>query len=289
MKVLVTGARGQLGQDVLERLRVLRIPCVGVGREDFDLTDQDAVMRAVCATRPTAIIHCAAYTNVDKAESEPALCCRVNGLGTLNLARAALRVGAKLMYISSDFVFSGEGDQPFLSTQRPAPVNVYGLSKLQGEEAVTSLMSRYFIVRISWLFSPRGRNFVRSIVDLGSQKREISVVDDQIGSPTYSPDLARLLCEMIQTNRYGVYHATNEGECSRYAFARAIIRRAGLPCRVRPIASTQFDAKARRPANSRLDKESLDLASFPRLPGWEDALDRCLQSMRIIASQRQSL
>lgn len=278
MKVMVTGANGQLGRDVTAQLRMMKIPCLPVDREDFDLCDSRQVADFVLKHRPTAIIHCAAYTAVDQAEREPERCCRVNGIGTMNLVRAALAVDAKLCYISTEYVFPGEGSSPMEVTARPRPLNVYGLSKLQGEEAVRSLMSRYFIVRISWLFG-MGSNFVRTMLRLGKERGSVRVVCDQVGSPTYTGDLAPLLCRMIQTERYGIYHATNSGECSWADFARVIFREAGVPCRVEPIPSSAYPTPARRPLNSRLSKASLTEAGFPLLPPWEDALSRYLRRL----------
>lgn len=274
MKILVTGATGMLGQDVLRVLREQRHECLGVGSADFDLRDMAAVRAAVTTFSPDAIVHCAAYTAVDKAESEPESCTAVNGLGTLNIARAALAVGARLLHVSTDYVFDGSGDAPWEEYDRPRPLNVYGLSKLQAEEAVRALVPNHFILRTSWVFGHGGGNFVETIRRLGKEKSSISVVDDQIGSPTYTADLARLIAQMIVTNRYGTYHGTNEGFCSFADFARMILRAEGSRCRVIPIPSAQYPSAARRPLNSRLSKRSLDEGGFSRLPIWEDALRR---------------
>ncbi len=283
MKVLVTGVAGQLGWDVVNRLRALRIDCLGVDREDFDLTDLDAALACVKEYQPDAIIHCAAYTNVDRAETEPEVCAAVNGMGTLNMARAALAVNAKLLYVSTDYVFSGDGERPFETGDPYGAQNVYGLTKQQGEEAIRSVMTRYFIVRASWVFGVHGNNFVRAILRRCASGQPLRVVADQIGSPTYSEDLAALLCDMIQTDRYGVYHATNEGFCSWADFARAIVRLSGSGATVTPVTTAEYGAPARRPANSRLSKRSLDENGFARLPSWEDALERY---MRILAEQK---
>ena len=276
MKVLVTGVKGQLGFDVMKRLAALNIEARGVDYTDCDLTDGPSVMALVRGESPDAIIHCAAYTAVDRAETEPEQCAAVNGMGTLNLVRAALAVDAKLLYVSTDYVFSGEGDTPVDISAPYQPRNVYGLTKAQGEEAVRSLMNRSFIVRTSWVFGAHGDNFVKTMLRLGADHSEVSVVGDQIGSPTYTVDLARLLCDMVQTNRYGIYHATNEGYCSWASFAAEIMRQAGLRCTVRAIPTSEYPTLARRPANSRLSKASLDQAGFARLPQWEDALSRYL-------------
>lgn len=280
MKVLVTGVGGQLGYDVCRCLTQLGIENKGVDVQDFDLTDAEAVMAAVRDYAPDAIIHCAAYTSVDKAESMPEVCAEVNGMGTLNVVRAALAAQAKLMYISTDYVFEGAGDQPYEVNDPIMPQSVYGLTKAQGEEAVLSLMQRYYIVRISWVFGENGHNFVRTMLRLGTEKKEVSVVNDQIGSPTYTADLAVLLCDMIQTEKYGVYHATNEGYCSWAEFAQAIMDRAGLKCKVRPIPTSEYPTVAKRPLNSRMSKRSLDEAGFRRLPSWQDALARYIAILR---------
>lgn len=280
MKVLVTGVGGQLGYDVCKELDRLGIENKGVDVQDFDLTDGAAVMAAVQAYMPDAIIHCAAYTNVEKAESVPEVCADVNGMGTLNMVRAALAVNAKLMYISTDYVFEGTGDTPYEVNAPHRPQSVYGLTKDQGEEAVTSLMQRYFIVRISWVFGVHGNNFVRTMLRLGSERKELNVVDDQIGSPTYTADLAVLLCSMIRTDKYGAYHATNEGYCSWAEFAQAIMDEAGLKCVVHPIPTSAYPTAAKRPLNSRMSKRSLDLAGFQRLPSWQDALHRYVEELK---------
>ena len=279
MKILVTGVAGQLGWDCVKRLNALGIDCKGVDYADFDLTDSEAVMAAVKAYAPDGILHCAAYTNVNKAETEPEKCAEVNGMGTLNLVRAAMAVNAKLLYVSTDYVFSGEGDMPFEVNAPMGAKNVYGLSKAQGEEAVRSIMQRYFIVRVAWVFGKNGNNFVKTMLKLGRERSEVSVVCDQFGSPTYTPDLAKLLCDMIRTERYGVYHATNEGFCSWADFAGEIMRQANLPCRVKPITSAEYPQPVKRPANSRLSKASLDAAGFNRLPPWQDALSRYLAEL----------
>jgi len=279
MKVMVTGSAGQLAHDVLGRLAEMRVEAKGVDFQDFDLTDGEAVMAAVRSYQPDAIIHCAAYTAVDKAEQEPEKCAAVNGMGTLNLVRAALAVDAKLLYVSTDYVLSGDGDQPFEVNAPHGARNVYGLTKAQGEEAVRSLMTRFFIVRTAWVFGLNGNNFVKTMLRLGAERPEVRVVNDQFGSPTYTPDLARLLCDMIMTNKFGVYHATNEGFCSWAEFAAEIMRQGNRHCRVTPVPSSQYPTPAKRPANSRLSKASLDAAGFSRLPAWQDALARYLEEL----------
>lgn len=276
MRIMVTGATGMLGQDVVRVLQMKGHECLGVSTADFDLLDAEAVRKAVTAAMPQGIIHCAAYTAVDRAESEPEKCAAINGLGTLNLARAARTVDAKLLYISTDYVFDGSGSLPWQIADRTCPLNVYGMSKLQGEEAARALLPRSFILRTSWVFGAGGRSFVSTMLRLGQERQLLQVVNDQVGSPTYTLDLAQLIADMIVTDRYGVYHASNEGYCSFAEFARAILQLSGSHSRVQAITSEEYPCAARRPRNSRLSKQSLDEAGFRRLPPWEDALRRFL-------------
>lgn len=279
MSILVTGALGQLGQEVCNRLREIGLPFNGVDLKDFDLTDEQAVLNSFRLYHPDSVIHCAAYTAVDKAETEKELCRRVNVLGTANVAKACKEINAKMMYISTDYVFDGQGDIPFETDSPVAPVNYYGSTKAQGETEVTSRLEKYFIVRISWAFGLGGSNFVKTMLRLGKQQASVRVVGDQIGSPTYVNDLAPLLCSMIQTDRYGVYHATNEGSCSWHEFAAEIMKQANLQCRVEMIPTNEYPTAAKRPYNSRLSKRSLDINGFDRLPHWRDALKRYLSSI----------
>ena len=280
MKVLVTGVMGQLGFDVVQHLAEMGIEHRGVDREDFDLGDAEAVMQAVKEYAPTVIVHCAAYTAVDKAESDMETCFRVNAQGTANLVRAAMSVDAAMVYISTDYVFGGEGENAFDVDDPKNPKNIYGLSKFQGELAVCHQMTKYFIVRTSWVYGVHGNNFVKTMIRLGTARREVNVVCDQIGSPTYSWDLAGLICRMIRTRKYGIYHATNEGYCSWAEFAAAIMDKAHLNCRVNPIPTSEYPVPAHRPSNSRLSKKSLDASGFSRLPAWQDALDRYLEALK---------
>ena len=279
MKVLVTGCEGQLGWDVLRRLEELAVESRGVDLRDFDLTDGPAVKAYVQEYAPDVIVHCAAYTAVDKAESEPAVCAAVNGDGTMNVVRAALSVGAKLVYISTDYVFSGQGDRPWEPDDPYDPQNVYGLSKVQGEIAVRSLMKRYFLLRISWLYGLHGKNFVRTMRRLGREKSEIRVVDDQIGSPTYSVDVARVICDLIGTEKFGIYHVANEGYISWADFAEMIMAGSGIDCRVIPVPSREYPTPARRPLNSRLSGAALREAGIEPLPPVRNALDRFLREL----------
>lgn len=274
MKVLVTGVTGQLGYDVAKELERRHIEYKGVGSKDMDLTVPSEVEKVVAAYHPDAVIHCAAYTAVDKAEDEYGRAMDVNAKGTLALAKAAKKIGAKMLYISTDYVFDGIGSKPFDSDATKGPLNVYGLTKLFGEQAVQLEMTKYFIVRISWVFGKNGNNFIKTMLRLGQSHDELTVVADQWGSPTYTADLAPLLCDMVETDKYGVYHATNEGITNWAEFAAEIMKAAGLPCRIKPIPSSDYPTKATRPLNSRLDKSSLDRAGFKRLPEWRDALKR---------------
>ncbi len=274
--ILVTGANGQVGHDLIKELTKRNMPCVGIDRNDLDITDKPAVMDYISQLQPKAVIHCAAYTAVDQAEDEIDLCRSVNVDGSKYIAQACRQVGAKMLYLSTDYVFSGEGEEPYQVDSIPAPGNVYGQSKLDGELAIRDILEQYFIVRISWVFGTNGANFVKTMLRLGREKAEIKVVADQIGSPTYSVDLAKLLCDMIASDKYGIYHATNEGYCSWADFAADIIQKAGFNCRIIEINSTQYETKAYRPLNSRLSKTNLAKAGFTPLPIWQDALNRYL-------------
>lgn len=282
MTVLVTGAAGQLGRDLMEELTGRGENAVGIDREQADITDREQVRRAVTNIRPDAVIHCAAYTAVDKAETDRERCRAINVTGTENVARACAEVGASMAYISTDYVFPGIGEG-FQAPDAPKrPLNYYGETKLLGEDATARFLSRLFIVRTSWVFGARGNNFVKTMARLGAERETLSVVSDQIGSPTYTRDLSRLLADMIATDRYGVYHATGEGVCSWYEFARAIMEEFGLACAVRPIATAEYPTAAQRPLNSRLSKDCLDQNGFARLPDWRDALSRCAAEIRAL-------
>lgn len=276
MKVLVTGVTGQLGYDVAAELTRRGIEHMGVGSKEMDLTNAKQVEEVIRAYHPDVIIHCAAYTAVDKAEDEYDKCMAVNTDGTLAIAKAAKDINAKMVYISTDYVFSGEGNLPFAVDVEKGPVNMYGLTKLLGEQAVQMLLQKYFIIRISWVFGKNGNNFIKTMLRLGKERKELNVVADQWGSPTYTADLAPLICDMIETEKYGVYHATNEGVTCWAAFAAAIFKEAGIFCEVHPIPTEAYPTPALRPKNSRLSKKSLDMAGFQRLPDWRNALKRYL-------------
>lgn len=282
MKVLVTGVNGQLGFDVCRELTRLGIENLGVDIRDFDLTSEQQTRDFLMGYRPDAVAHCAAYTAVDKAEENRDLCFSVNVRGTANVAECCRALGAKMVYISTDYVFHGLGETPFEVDSPKDPVNYYGLTKSLGEEEVLARVEKHFIVRISWAFGVNGSNFVRTMLRLGAEKESLKVVMDQIGSPTYTDDLSRLLGQMLQSEKYGVYHATNEGLCSWYEFATAIMEGAGLNCHLTPIPSSEYHSAARRPMNSRLSKKSLDAAGFDRLPHWRDALARYLAALAAV-------
>ena len=279
MKVLVTGAKGQLGTDLMNELAKRGIEGIGVDVEEMDITDAEACRRVIKASGADAIIHCAAYTAVDAAEDNVELCRRINGEGTRNVAQACKEADVKLMYISTDYVFDGQGTRPWEPDDERHPLNVYGQTKYEGELAVEELSDKYFIVRIAWVFGVAGKNFIKTMLRLGKERGAVSVVDDQVGSPTYTYDLARLLVDMIQTDKYGRYHATNEGLCSWYEFAKEIFRQAGMDVPVTPVSSSEFPAKATRPSNSRMSKKKLSDNGFERLPAWQDALGRFLKEI----------
>lgn len=278
MKVFVTGANGQLGQEICRELKRRGIDYHGASSEQMDVTDANKVRHCIKAYHPDAVIHCAAYTNVDLAETESEWCFAVNEGGTKNVAEACKEIDAKLMYLSTDYVFSGQEHYCYDVDDPVAPQNVYGKSKLAGERIVQDIISRYFIVRTSWMFGASSNNFVEKILCNAETEGALLVVGDQTGSPTYAVDLAVLLCEMIQTDQYGIYHATNEGVCSRFEFAQEILRQAWIDKPVKSVMSIEYTSSAVRPANSLLSKKSLDRSGFIRLPDWHDAVWRYLRS-----------
>ena len=283
MRVLVTGAKGQLGSDLLSELSKRNIDAIGIDIEELDITDANATMELIkkihCEKALDAIIHCAAYTAVDNAEENEELVTRINADGTKNIAKAAKDLDLAMMYISTDYVFNGEGERPWEPDDDREPLNVYGMAKYKGELCVEELLTKFFIVRISWVFGLHGNNFIKTMLRLGRERTAVSVVDDQIGSPTYTPDLSRLLADMILTDKYGRYHATNEGLCSWYEFALEIFKQAGVEVEVTPVSSDAFPVKAKRPHNSRMDKSKLTENGFELLPAWQDALKRYLSEL----------
>lgn len=295
MKVFVTGVAGQLGHDVVAELLHRGMEAIGsdilpecateAAYIPLDITDEAAVRKIIEEKKPEVVIHCAAWTAVDDAEEEKnrAKVHAINVDGTKNLAKAAAAVDAKMIYISTDYVFDGQGESPWEPDCKAyAPLNVYGQSKLEGELAVADTLDKYFIVRIAWVFGQNGKNFVRTMLNVGKNHDSVRVVSDQIGTPTYTPDLARLLVDMAETDRYGYYHATNEGGyISWYDFTKEIYRQAGLSTAVIPVTTEEYGlSKAARPFNSRLDKSKLREQGFTPLPDWKDALARYLKVLQ---------
>ncbi|MEC1719105.1 dTDP-4-dehydrorhamnose reductase [Schinkia azotoformans] len=279
MKILVTGYTGQLGFDIVQRGINLGLNMVGIGSKDLDITNRVEVIDYVKEMNPDAIIHCAAYTAVDKAEDDRDASWNVNVEGTKNLAQATKDIDAKFMYISTDYVFNGEGESPFKETDTPNPIGYYGLTKYEGEQLVQRLLDNWFIVRISWVFGINGNNFVKTMLKLAESRNELNVVGDQIGSPTYTFDLARLLIYMIQTDKYGIYHASNEGFCSWAEFAEEIFRQANVDIKVNSITTEEYPTRAVRPKNSRMSKQKLVDNGFAPLPVWQDAVKRYLKEI----------
>lgn len=294
MKVFVTGVGGQLGHDVINELTsrgyeaigsdVVDMVASGVPYVALDITDAKAVERVITEIRPDAVVHCAAWTAVDAAEDadKQEKVKAINVDGTQNIANAAKMVDAKMVYISTDYVFDGQGTAPWEpDCKEYAPLNVYGQTKLGGELAVSSTLEKYFIVRIAWVFGLNGGNFIKTMLQVGKSHPQVRVVNDQIGTPTYTYDLARLLVDMIESEKYGYYHATNEGGyISWYDFTKEIYRQAGMDTEVLPVTTEEYGlSKAARPFNSRLDKKKLTDNGFVPLPDWKDALQRYLQEL----------
>ena len=303
MKVLVTGVGGQLGHDVMNELFKRGIEGVGSdispvysGIKDgsavvsmpyvsLDITDQQAVKSVISEIRPDAVVHCAAWTAVDLAEDEEnkEKVYAINAGGTKNIAEACRDTDCKMLYLSTDYVFDGQGTEPWQPDCKDyKPLNVYGQTKLEGELAVSSILEKYFIVRIAWVFGVNGKNFIKTMLNVGKNHDTVRVVNDQIGTPTYTYDLAQLLVDMIETDRYGYYHATNEGGfISWYDFTCEIYRQAGYTTKVIPVSTVEYGlSKAARPFNSRLDKTKLTENGFNRLPDWKDALARYLAAIQ---------
>ncbi len=277
MLILLTGANGQLGSECDTEGRRRGHEMVGLGRAELDITDKEAVLQKIGEVKPDAIIHCAAWTNVDGAEDHPEDCRRINVDGTRNVAEAAKCADAKLIYISTDYVFDGSGTQPWKPEDDPHPLNVYGQSKLDGENAARDATDKHFIVRTSWLYGSHGKNFVKTMLRIGRERDIVRVVNDQIGTPTYSSDLARLLLDMAESECYGTYHAVNTGGyISWYDFTKEIYRVARLATDVFPVNSAEYGAKAVRPKNSRMDCAKLKEMGFAPLPCWNEALKRSM-------------
>lgn len=277
--IVVTGAKGQLGFDVVRELESRNMPVFGIGRSNLDITDKAAVLKYFELHNPEAVIHCAAYNFVDKAEDDKENCNLVNIKGTENIALACKKTNAKLVFFSTDYVFNGDKIGEYEVNDRKKPLSFYGQSKSLAEDKITEILDQFFILRISWLFGTNGSNFVKTMLKLSETKEKINVVNDQIGSPTYTKDLAKLVCDMIVTEKFGTYHATNEGFCSWAEFAEKIFEFTGKNTVVNPVNSTDYSSKAKRPLNSKLSKKSLFNAGFSRLPDWDDALRRFLKEL----------
>ncbi len=300
MKVFVTGVAGQLGHDVMNELSKRGYEGIGSdiaseysGVQDgsavttmpyvsLDITDKEAVEKVLTEQKPDVVVHCAAWTAVDLAEDDDKVekVRAINAGGTENIAKVCKKLDSKMVYISTDYVFDGQGTEPWLPDCTDyKPLNVYGQTKLEGEQAVSGNLDQYFIVRIAWVFGVNGKNFIKTMLNVGKTHDHLTVVNDQTGSPTYTYDLARLLVDMIQTDKYGRYHATNEGLCTWYEFACEIFKQAGMDVSVAPVSSDEYPAKAKRPSNSRMDKSKLTANGFQPLPTWQDALSRYLKEI----------
>lgn len=272
MKVLVTGVNGQLGYDVVKELDKRGHQAVGVDRESMDLTSTQQIKECIETVNPEAIIHCAAYTAVDKAEDEEELCRRVNAIASKEIAEYAKALDIPMIYISTDYVFDGTKDGEYTEEDMPNPINVYGKTKYEGEVYVQDTLEKYYIVRISWVFGENGNNFIDTMLRLAKERDSLNVINDQVGSPTYTKDLAPLLVDMIETDKYGIYHATNEGYCTWYEFAKEIFKIANIDIKVNPINTSEYPTKAIRPMNSKMNKNKLEKNSFYRLRNWKYSL-----------------
>ena len=291
MKALVTGVKGQLGYDVVNELTKRGYEAVGVDIEEMDITDETSVNKVIKECNPDVVVHCAAWTAVDAAEDEENIpkVMAVNAKGTENIAKVCKEIDAKMIYISTDYVFNGQGETPWKPDDERKPLNVYGQSKYEGELAVASLLEKYYIVRIAWVFGVNGKNFIKTMINLGQTHDKLTVVSDQIGTPTYTYDLARLLVDMAETDKYGIYHATNEGGyISWYDFTVEIMKQAAqydekyAKVQVSPVSSDAYPAKAKRPSNSRMNKDKLKENGFTPLPTWQDALGRYLKDAKLV-------
>jgi dTDP-4-dehydrorhamnose reductase len=284
MKVLVTGVKGQLGFDVVNELNKRGHVAVGLDVTEMDITDAESVSKVIGEVAPQAVIHCAAWTAVDAAEEKENVSKvhKVNVVGTQNIANECKKLGCKLLYLSTDYVFDGKGNEPWKpDCKNFNPLNVYGQTKLEGEFAVANTIDNYFIIRIAWVFGKNGNNFIKTMLKVGKKYDSVRVVSDQIGTPTYTYDLARLLVDMVESDKYGYYHATNEGGyVSWYEFAKEIFKQAGYETNVISVTTAEYGlSKAARPFNSRLDKSKLKENGFKPLPTWKDALARYLKEI----------
>lgn len=280
MKVVVTGVRGQLGYDLEKQLTARNHQVFSIDRNTLDITDEKAVQAYFEEVKPDALIHSAAYTNVDAAEEDKETAYNVNALGSKYLAQAASTVGAKMVYVSTDYVFDGTASEPYEVDHPTHPLGVYGETKFAGEEFVKQHLDRYFIVRTAWVFGINGNNFVKTMLRLSEERDELGVVYDQVGSPTYTVDLARFMIDLVESEKYGVYHATNEGVCSWYDFAVEIFKQAGVNVKVNPLTSDQFPRPAARPKYSVLSKKKIIEQGFLPLQNWKDALSTYLRELK---------
>ena len=279
MKILVTGVKGQLGYDVVQEGEKRGLEMFGTDVDSMDITDAGQVRKVMEAYKPDGVIHCAAYTAVDAAEEHQEICRKINVNGTRNIAEVCRDMDIPLMYFSTDYVFDGQGENFWKEDDERQPLNVYGQMKYEGELAVQELVQKYFILRISWVFGVNGSNFIKTMLRLGKERGAVGVVSDQMGSPTYTYDLAKLVLDMFQTDKYGVYHVTNDGICSWYEFACEIFKQAGMDVKVTPLTTAEYPAKAARPLKSRMSKDKLVNAGFQMLPSWQDALRRYLERL----------
>ncbi|UKJ81805.1 dTDP-4-dehydrorhamnose reductase [Priestia megaterium] len=271
-KVLITGANGQLGKELVELFTEKGFEVYGFGRDKMDITNQAQVQEIISTLKPNIVLHSAAHTQVDLAESEPDQAFLINAYGTRNVAVAAEAVGAKLVYVSTDYVFDGTNDEPYNEFSPTSPLGVYGKSKLAGEQFVRDLHSKFFIVRTSWVYGKHGANFVKTMLKLGKERKELSVVADQIGCPTYTLDLAHAILELVDTQKYGVYHISNSGSCSWYEFAKEIFNISGITVQVNPCTTADFPRPAARPSYSVFAHTAIYLNNFTKMRSWEDAL-----------------
>jgi dTDP-4-dehydrorhamnose reductase len=282
MKVVVTGAKGQLGTDLVHALADRGFEVYGYGREELDITNFDQVKQVIAEVHPDVVIHAAAYTKVDLAESEPDQAFLINAYGTRNIAVASEAVGAKLGYISTDYVFDGMANEPYNEFAPTNPLSVYGKSKLAGEQFVRDLHSKFFIVRTSWVYGKHGNNFVKTMLKLAQERDELMVVHDQVGCPTYTVDLANCILELIQTEKYGIYHVSNSGHCSWFEFAKAIFEETGKKVKINPCTTKDFPRPAPRPSYSVFDHMSIRLNGFSEVRNWKEALQEFIGSIREI-------
>ncbi|MEK4915445.1 dTDP-4-dehydrorhamnose reductase [Bacillus sp. FSL E2-8887] len=279
MKVLVTGAKGQLGQDVVNLLEEQTWEVFGLGREELNITDEKQVSEKVLLIQPDIIIHTAAYTQVDQAESDEEAAFNVNAEGTKYLAKAAEAVGAKFCYVSTDYVFDGTKNEPYKADDQTNPQTVYGKSKLVGEQYTQEYCSKNYIVRTSWVFGLYGNNFVKTMLRLAEEKKELGIVHDQVGSPTYTTDLARFIINLVQTDKYGIYHGSNSGVCSWYEFAKEIFEQSNIEIMVNPLTTEDFPRPAARPKYSVLDKGMIEQNGFESFQDWKKALKDFLKNL----------